>query len=188
MTNNVERAKAAMLNISQSLGLPEHYPEDLNKDLESLSNSKGGKWLWLLRTCGTVLVPLQVGVHPTYVNYWLHSNHGQKVVCFVVDLDKGLVTQTTFEEAERLIEQPPKTINSSMSQEHLANTVHSVLEEGCERQLWGIFESPASVEAFGSWQKWQSYFHSTENKVMADFMAKAVRFARAHQNQIGQAL
>ena len=188
MNNNIERTKATMVSISQSLGLPEHYPEDMTKDLQSLSDSKGGKWLWLLQTSGTVLVPLQVGVHPTYVNYWLHSNHGQRIVCFVVDSRKGMVTQTTFSEAEKLIGRVPKTLYSSMSQEELVDAVHSVLEQGCERKLWGMFDSPESIDAFGTWQKWQTYFRSMENDVMADFMAKAVRFAQSKQTLHGHAL
>lgn len=186
--NNVERVKAAMLNISQSLSLPQHYPDDLSKDLESLSNSQECKWLWLLRTCGTVLVPLHVGVDPVYINYWLHENHGQKVECFVVDSKKGFVTQVTFNEAEKLIEQSPKALHSSMSQEQLVDAVHSVLEHGCKQGLWGVFESPNSIDAFGSWQKWQAYFRSVENGVMADFMVKAIRFARAKQTQQEHAL
>lgn len=186
--NNLERVKAAMTNISQSLQLPAHYPEDFDKDLETLSDSQGGKWLWLLRTCGTVLVPLNVGVHPVYINYWLQGSHGQKVVCFVVDTHTGLVTQATFDEAEKLVEQPPKNLHSSMSQEQLVHAVHAVLAHGCERRLWGMFESPTSIESFSSWQKWQSYFRSIDNSVMVEFMAKAVRFARAKQNLHGYAL
>ncbi|MCP4116145.1 MAG: hypothetical protein GY737_12210 [Desulfobacteraceae bacterium] len=185
MTNNIERTKAAMLSISQSLGLPEHYPDDMTQDLQSLSDSKEGNWLWLLRTSGTVLVPLQVGIHPTYVNYWLHSNHGQKVVCFVVDSRKGMVTQTTFSEAEKLIGQSPRSLHSTMSAEELVDAVHSVLAHGCERRLWGMFESPESIDAYGTWQKWQAYFRSMENDVMAEFMAKAVRFAQSKQTLIG---
>tara|TARA_Y100001933_G_scaffold32841_1_gene27308 strand:- start:1385 stop:1951 length:567 start_codon:yes stop_codon:yes gene_type:complete len=188
MTENVERAKEAMMNISLSLGLPENYRGDLDQDLETLSKAPAGKWLWLLRTSGTVLVPLNVGVHPVYVNYWLESNHGQKVVCFMVDPQKGMLTQTSFVSAKQLIAQAPKILNASMSREELVGAVHSVLEEGCERRLWGIFDSPSKVDEFGSWQEWQTYFRSTENNVMADFMAKAVRFARAHQSTVGQAL
>lgn len=178
MTNNVERAKAAMLNISRSLGLPEHYRGDLDSDLKSLPDSDTGKWIWLLRTCGTVLVPLNAGVHPTYVNYWLNENHDQKVVCFVIDSKSGLVTQTTFSKAWALIEQAPKSLSASMSSEDLSNAVRSVLEYGCEHRLWGIFESPSSIDAFGSWQEWLAYFRSSDHGVMADFMAKAIRFAR----------
>lgn len=188
MTNNVERAKEAMMNISLSLGLPENYRGDLDQDLETLSKASAGKWLWLLRTHGTVLAPLNVGVHPVYVNYWLESNHGQKIFCFVVDPRAGMVSQVSFDSAKKLIELAPKILYKSMPQEELVGAVHSVLEEGCKRGLWGIFDSPSSVDAFGSWQQWQSYFRSMDNEVMADFMAKAIRVARAHQNQIGQAL
>ncbi|ELN4639976.1 hypothetical protein RZ721_004832 [Escherichia coli] len=39
-----------------------------------------------------------------------------------------------------------------------------------------IFESPSSVESVGGWKEWQSYFSSTGNRLMADFVGKAIRF------------
>ena len=129
MTENVERAKEAMMNISLSLGLPENYRGDLDQDLETLSKAPAGKWLWLLRTSGTVLVPLNVGVHPVYVNYWLESNHGQKVVCFMVDPQKGMLTQTSFVSAKQLIAQAPKILNASMSREELVGAVDTECEK-----------------------------------------------------------
>ncbi len=55
--------------------------------------------------------------------------------------------------------------------------VTQVLERGCELRIWGLFESPNSVSAVGGWKEWQAYFSSTGNRLMADFMGKAIRFA-----------
>jgi hypothetical protein len=64
-----------------------------------------------------------------------------------------------------------------MSREQLTEQVTQVLERGCELRIWGLFESPNSVSAVGGWKEWQAYFSSTGNRLMADFMGKAIRFA-----------
>lgn len=181
MNQNIECTKAAMKTMSQTLGLPEYYRTDLTMDFETLGKSPGGKWLWLLRTCGTVLVPLYSGVHPVNVKYWLDSNHDQTVVCFLVDCEQKLVSQITSAEADKLVDLPPRVLTAGMSVQELRDSVQSVLEHGCANGLWGIFESPSSIESIGSWQDWLSYFRSMNNDVMSDFMAKAVRIAANKQ-------
>lgn len=175
--DQIDRIKATMENVAASLKLPELYQNDLEADLESLNRFNGTKLVWLLRTCGTVLVPAQLGVDPGYITHWLWGNHGQDVVPFIVDTSTGLVEKTTFEKAEKLIMQPPCNISSTMSREQLTEQVTQVLERGCELRIWGLFESPNSVSAVGGWKEWQAYFSSTGNRLMADFMGKAIRFA-----------
>ena len=54
--------------------------------------------------------------------------------------------------------------------------VNEVLALGCHLQVWGIFESPSSVDSIGSWAQWQQYFLTSGNHLMADFVGKAIRF------------
>lgn len=175
-TDHLDRIKAAMANVANSLKLPEHYQNDLSIDFDNVDRFKGAKLVWLLRTCGTVLVPARLGVDPGYVTHWLWGNHGQEIVPFIVDTQSGLVEKTTFEKAEKLILEPPCHLNSAMSPEKLTSEVNAVLERGCEQRLWGIFESPNTVASIGDWNEWRSYFSSTGNQLMADFMGKAIRY------------
>ena len=64
---NIEKIKAEMLSISKKTKLPEFYVEDLSKDLSLVETFSGHKLVWVLRTCGSALVPTKVGVHPTHV-------------------------------------------------------------------------------------------------------------------------
>lgn len=174
---HIERIKTTMKNASDSHKLPEFYRDDLSLDFDSLERFSGTKLIWLLRSCGTVLVPARLGVDPGYITHWLWGSHGQKIVPFIVDPQAGSVEMITFEEAEQLIMQPPCSLSSGMSSMELAEAVNGVLERGCEQRIWGVFNSPVSVSSIGSWSEWQSYFSNTGNRLMADFIGKAIRFA-----------
>lgn len=176
--DRIERIKGAMKSVSDSLKLPEAYREDLELDHQGLTCFDGCDFVWLLRTNGTVLVPTNLGIDPAYITYWLWGNHGQKVVPFFVSAETGLIEKITFERAEQLIMQPPCELSSMMSNQELSEAVHSTLERGCELKIWGQFESPGSVSAIGGWSCWQSYFASSGNRMMADFMGKAIRYIR----------
>lgn len=177
LSDQLDRIKATMENVAASFKLPEIYQNDLAADFDSLARFDGTKLVWLLRTCGTVLVPAQLGVDPGYITHWLWGNHGQDVIPFIVDTRTGLVEKTTFEEAEKLILKQPFNLSSTLPREQLVEQVNRVLERGCELGIWGMFESPKSVSAVGGWKEWQAYFSSTGNRLMADFMGKAIRFA-----------
>ncbi|MFC6674308.1 hypothetical protein [Marinobacterium aestuariivivens] len=175
--DHLDRIKATMETVAASLKLPEYYRNDLAMDFDSLNRFNGTKLVWLLRTCGTVLVPAKLGVDPGYITHWLWGNHGQEVVPFIVDTQTGIVEKTTFEKAEKLIMEQPCNLSSAMPREALIEQVNAVLERGCEQRIWGVFESPNSVPAVGGWSEWQAYFSSTGNRLMADFLGRAIRFA-----------
>ncbi len=67
--DQIDRIKATMEHVAASLKLPELYQNDLEADLESLNRFNGTKLVWLLRTCGTILVPAQLGVDPGYITH-----------------------------------------------------------------------------------------------------------------------
>lgn len=175
--DKIDQIKTTMEHVAASLKMPERFQDDLKADLESLNRFNGTKLVWILRTCGSVLVPAEIGVNPVHITHWLWGDHGQDVVPFIVDTKSGLVEKTTFEKAEKLIMKQPCNISSTMSREKLVEQVTQVLEKGCELRIWGVFESPNLVSAVGGWKEWQAYFSSTGNRLMADFIGKAIRFA-----------
>lgn len=174
--DRVNRIIGAMKSVSDSLKLPEAYRGDLELDHQGLSLFDGCDFVWLLRTNGTVLVPINLGIDPVYITYWLWGNHGQDVVPFLVSAETGMIEKITFERAERLIMQAPCELSSMMSNQQLTKAVQTVLERGCELKIWGMFESPSSVSTIGGWSDWQSYFASSGNRMMAEFMGKALRY------------
>lgn len=174
--DRIERIKGAMKSVSDSLKLPEAFRSDLDVDKQELSRFDGSNFVWLLRTSGTVLVPTRLGIDPAYITYWLWGNHGQEVVPFFVSADTGMIEKITFERAEQLIMQPPCELSSMMSNQELSEAVNSTLERGCKLKIWGMFESPSSVSTIGGWSNWQSYFANSGNRMMTDFMGKAIRY------------
>lgn len=173
---NIEKIKAEMLNISKKSKLPEFYAEDFWKDLSLIESFRGHKLVWVLRTCGSALVPTKVGVHPSHVTHWIWGNSGQQVLTYSVDTLTGIIEKIEFEEAERLIVQPPCQLSLSHGKEVITRKVNEVLAIGCSLRVWGVFESPSSVEAVGGWAQWRQYFLNSGNHLMADFLGKAIRF------------
>lgn len=170
----LQRVQTAMKSVAESLKLPKHSQGDLAEDLESLDRFNGTNLIWLLRTNGSVLVPTHYGVDPTYVTHWLWGNHGQEVIPFIIG--NGVVERCSLDAADKLIHEPPFNITLTMPPEELIAAVDSVLENGCTQRIWGVFASPESISTIGGWNDWQNYFASTGNRLMSDFLGKAIRY------------
>ncbi|EGR3956544.1 hypothetical protein DDN39_01120 [Vibrio cholerae] len=172
----LEKMKAEMLNLSQKLKLPEVYAGDVEQDLTLIEQFSGYQMLWVLRTCGSALIPLKAGVHPVHVTHWIWGNSGQQIFVFHVNTQHGTIEKVDFEEAERLIMQQPCHLSSSMKREEIISYVDRVLSNGCNLRIWGVFDSPKHSCSVGGWSQWQQYFRSSGNHLMADFIGKAIRF------------
>lgn len=162
-----------MLGIAKSHHLPELYANDLNDDLRILKVFEGCKFVWLLRTCGSTLVPVSVGADPAHVTHWLFSKHGQRVLAFVVDSAVGTIEKIDFEQAEALIQQCPLSITSFTSSETILRDVNAILTNGVNKGVWGCFERP-SINV-NDWISWSGYFRSSGNSVMLSLMDKAIK-------------
>ncbi|WP_254428332.1 hypothetical protein [Salmonella enterica] len=110
--SHLNNLKSVMISLAAEHKLPEIYQDDITTDVESLDRFDGLRLVWLLRSCGSVLVPAEVGVNPIYITHWLWSNHGQQVVPFSVDTRTGLIEKIDFEQAEKLIMQMPCNLSS----------------------------------------------------------------------------
>src|SRR5699024_10437127 len=119
--------------VAQSNGLPELYPDDLKADYRALESFQGHNFVWLLRSCGTVLLPIGIGVNPVFIDYWLESKHGQRIMHFFLDTDqraKQIVRGITGEEASLLANQAP-TMRRGVDIQTFAEDVNDVLKRGC---------------------------------------------------------
>ena len=95
---------------------------------------------------------------------------------YSVDALSGVIEKIDFEEAERMIMQPPRQLTLSLGKEAISKQVNQVLAIGCDLKVWGVFESPSNVDSIGGWAQWQQYFLASGNHLMADFVGKAIRF------------
>jgi hypothetical protein len=178
MNDHTNKIVRTMENIAVHHKLPVNYQSDLDTDLKNITRYKEETLLWLLRTHGTVLIPIKLGVDPGYVTHWLWGNHGQEVIPYLIDTKTGTVEEINFDKAEKLIMQPPSILNLEISNKYLTNKVNKVLERGCELRIWGMLESPKSVSDIGGWTEWQAYFSTTGNRLMADYIGKAIKLSQ----------
>lgn len=178
MKTIIERIQQQMKSASSSHKLPVAYKEDLDADFDALPKylGLGLECVWLLRSYGTVLVPIGLGVDPTFITYWLWDEHGQKVKAYHVS-NEG-VRPIRHEEAESLIMRAPAQLSVLDCMESIRNTVDSVLQRGTDMRIWGVFDA-VTLEQFKGLNKWHSYFVQSKNCVMAEFTAKAMRLIKS---------
>lgn len=169
----LETLHTKMLGIAKSHHLPEINQTDLDDDLRILKAYQGRRLIWLLRTCGSTLVPIRVGADPIHITHWLFSNHGQRVFAFLIDTDHGSVEKITFAQAEKLIQQPPLEITAFMTPKEAKEALVRVLENGVTNGVWGVFTAPQI--GLCDWEKWRNYFAASGNELMKSFMNKAIR-------------
>ena len=161
-----------MLSVAKSLHLPELFQSDLEDDKRILELYKGSRFIWLLRTSGSTLVPLGFGADPYHITHWFHSPHGQKIVAFLVNTKELTIEKITFDQAEKFIHAHPVEISSMMSSEALFLNVEKVLTDGIAHGVWGVFEKP-DIDT-KNWAKWRRYFSDAGNTPMQLFMEKAI--------------
>jgi len=162
-----------MLGLASVHHLPEINQSDLEDDLRILEVFNKCRFIWLLRTCGSTLVPIEIGADPIHITHWLFGGHGQSIHVFLVDTDNGSVEKITFAQAEKLIQKPPLEINTSMSLEETKKCVSQTLRDGVSKGVWGVFNAPKIQ--LNDWERWRSYFSNSGNWLMKSLMDKAIR-------------
>lgn len=168
--------KNLMLSISNQHNLPELFRSDLDEDFDKLQKFDGHQLIWLLRTAGTVLVPTLAGVNPVYITHWISSDHGQRIEAYLIDTRTATIEEITLTKAEELILRPPCNLSILKDMTDLPAIVDAVISRGCILGLWGVFNGPSSLNAIGNgnWSDWLSYFRSSGNTLMTDFIGRAI--------------
>lgn len=170
-----------MVQVANSYSLPELFRSDLDLDLPILESYEGYRMVWLLRTCGSTLVPIGIGADPVLITAWLDKGHGQVVVPFLVDTHQRTIEKVSFQLAEKLMQEPPAQLSTFLTQDCLRESVCKILQEGHDRGVWGTFQSPAI--AVNDWKAWLNYFSNAHNVVMQSFMRQAIRFSELHSER-----
>ena len=173
----ISNIKNLMLSISSQHNLPEVFRSDLDEDFNKLQKFDGHQLIWLLRTAGTVLIPTLVGVNPVYITHWISSDHGQRIESYLIDTRTATIEQISLTKAEELISRPPYNLSILQDKKELPKIVDAIISRGCVLGLWGVFNCPSSLNAIGNgnWSDWLSYFKSSGNTLMTDFIGGAIR-------------
>lgn len=174
---NIKQIIEAMALTADVTKLPVSYKEDLSVDYQRLPFylDRGLSVIWLLRSYGSVMVPVGVGADPTYITHWFRSNHGQDIVAFHVTKDG--VKKIDFDTAEKIIEREPAQLSSLLSAKQVRDKVGSVLETGVCLGLWGVFNK-VKADQFSSLSEWKMYFSNSHHPMMANFIGKAIRLMK----------
>lgn len=178
--NNIETIKKQMNKITAETNLPLHYKGDVEIDMAMLNDWKGHKLVWLLRTHGTALVPMCVGATPVHITYWLTQENSKDVRAFIIHTQRGVIEEVTHKQAQDSIALAPH-ISGLSRKEDIEKRVESVINSGCEKGLWGMFDAPMSMNKIGGMQEWLTYFRDHKNQPMVDFMKKAIKYHKCNR-------
>jgi len=165
-----------MISVANSHKLPEYFKDDLETDLLILNNFKGCRFIWLLRTSGTVLFPLEIGADPVHVTHWLGDNQDERKITFLVDPKKNVIEIISHELTEKLIFKNPAELTSSLSREDLEKEVRHIIDSGIEKGVWGVFKKPEIKS--DNWTSCRNYYRNADNHLMSSFMDKAIHLRK----------
>ena len=171
-----EKFHEKMLGIAKKHRLPEYFKNDLNQDLQILNCFEDCRFIWLLRTSGSVLFPLEMGADPVLVSHWLHSDHDQKKVAFLVDPKKDTIEKISFEVTEKLIFKAPTELSTFKSWQEIEQEVSQVIDVGVNKGVWGIFENPKIKS--DDWEGCRSFYNNSNNRLMTSYMDKAIHLRK----------
>lgn len=171
------KTKEAMHSIGSSI-LLESCISHLDGNLAKLPLylNKGLEAVWLVRAHGTVLIPLGVGADPVLATHWLWSNYSQNMSAY--HITSYGVEMIDFEQAERLVSREPYMLSALLNSNEVSKAVNDVLSLGVELGVWECLSNKLDLESNPSLAAWQLFFATSGNKLMANFIGKAIRFMK----------
>lgn len=157
-----------MLLTSASYGLPKSFLPDLDTDLAIANENSDKEMIWILRTHGTLVVPLNSGIDPAYVTYWRYSAHGQNVVMFLLSPSEGRLEKITMAKAEELIHKLPFEVSSLKSIGSIMSQWRDLVSEAVEKGYW----NKSVLSADSPLHEWLAFFVKSNNSVMVTLLRK----------------
>jgi hypothetical protein len=162
---NIIKFHKRISTLAQSLSLPETHQFDVETDLSILKGYGEVNYIWVLRTEGTTLLPLKLGVNPLSLTKWFNN----KDRIFFLNVKDDIVTEINEEKAASLINEKPLNIDEWPDDiDSLDRKVKAVLGY----RHWGIFLTPDYP--LDDWGVWLGYFRTTKNQLMSNFIEKAL--------------
>lgn len=161
-TNSSEKMfELLQAEVVKNPGLLVHYQSDLEVDKIILEAYPNSEFVWVLRECGTAMIPLYKGVDSTHITYWVKEEKSK-----FFHLTRTEIKEISRENASFLAEKPPFNPALCDDAETLLEMVNAVLSDGHERGWW---ESNGK-----SWAEMENKFSNSSNKVMAKFLFDAI--------------
>lgn len=161
-------------------GLPLVGLEDIQADVRMLHRIRRDKpacqFLWIVKSCGSVLFPIGQGVNPHFATFCFDSQHQ----AFLIKGEGVFAIET--EEAQQLAYQYPFDIEQIFTQDMLIAKVSKLLSRA---QVHSSAVADCELTVDSSWGAWKRWFEASNHPVMAAFMdiciKRSVRLAEIWQ-------
>lgn len=146
-------------------GLPIVSVEDIEFDAKSINRqrkeNKSLQFIWVIKSCGSVLFPIGKGINPHFVTFAFESTHQ----CF--HINGANIEPIDDVKATDLASQFPFPVQSILTPESLNTRVTNLLEQASVHSHV-LADCPLSSDS--PWTQWQRWFEDTNHPVMAAFM------------------
>ncbi|USD58872.1 hypothetical protein J4N45_10055 [Vibrio sp. SCSIO 43140] len=154
---------------AEPYGLPIASVDEIEIDAKSINRLRKEnhslQFIWVIKSCGSVLFPIGKGINPHFVTFAFDSAHQ----CFHI---KGTeVNPIDDAQAADLASQFPFPVQSILTQESLITKVTTLLEQASIHSHV-LADCPLSSDA--PWTQWQRWFEDTNHPVMAAFMEHCI--------------
>lgn len=161
-----------LVNASAPFGLPVVGLDDFNLDTQVLNRQENSQknYLWIVKSCGSVLLPVGQGVNPNYANMCFEQAH--QAFCIV----RGEVTPIETSEAKKLAYQMPFEVERCLTLDLLIDKVTVLLSRATVNSH---VLATCELTEDSSWGAWKRWFESIDHPVMVEFMGRAIKHAQA---------
>lgn len=174
---------ASMKGVCLKRSLPESHQADIGIDISlirewrhELTPRYPTRFIWVLRSCGTVIMPIGVGFDPGTIEYWFDmADSGttrQAMETYLIDGDG--VKAISKSKARKLAHIAPKDGLDSFDIKELELQVCWFIGAGLERGNWGMLGIPSRLKQITDWSEWRLFFQERGNTVMEDYMKAAI--------------
>ncbi|WP_053062570.1 hypothetical protein [Photobacterium aquae] len=171
---SIEEMVELMKQATEEVSLPKYYKWDLDIDYEKIKKYATDKFtcIWLVRECGSQLVPIRAGVNPIHITFWL--NNAPECRVFTIDTQSLVLNEISHEKAKELVEVMPyhDRIRSVSFDKRIA-LVKIVISYGEKHNFWNTMGYEFSSKG-KTLCDLLMYFQHNNNKAMVNFLSAAL--------------
>lgn len=170
-----------MKNHAESVDLPKFYKEDLEMDFSNLKKYGNREYVWMLRECGSLLLPLRIGASPFLLEYYMRQDSTARFF-HVKGFGEVTFKELKHKDVESLISQPPIEFGLINCPDDLISKVGKVLKD---RNITtsGLVTKEMETTPI-HWSEWKKFFDGN-NDVMTNVMTRAINMLNDFSKRSG---
>ncbi|BDP33312.1 hypothetical protein R7D97_16275 [Vibrio sp. Vb5031] len=156
---------------AESVNLPKFYKEDLDIDFSNLKKYGNREYVWMLRECGSLLLPLRIGASPFLLEYYMRQDSTARFF-HVKGYDEVTFKELKHKDVESLICKPPIEFGLILNSDDLIAKVRKVLNDRNVASSGLVTKEIPTTPTH--WSEWLSFFNGN-NDVMTQVMTRAIK-------------